>query len=73
MAKNNVHLIAIYSARKSSNHKLSINHKISHDIYIYIYVCVCVCVRVCTCVCVSVCVHVCVCVCVCLNKRGMTE
>ena len=31
MAKNNVQSGPIYSARKSSNLKLSINHKISHD------------------------------------------
>ena len=28
-------LAPIYSARKSSNHKLSINHKISHDTNLY--------------------------------------
>ena len=28
-------LASIYSARKSSNHKLSINHKISHDTYLH--------------------------------------
>ena len=29
--KTMFNLFSIYSARKSSNHKLSINHKISHD------------------------------------------
>ncbi|WP_419582467.1 hypothetical protein, partial [Thiolapillus sp.] len=29
--KTMFNLSSIYSARKSSNHKLSINHKISHD------------------------------------------
>ena len=31
MAKTMFSLAPIYSAHKSSNHKLSINHKISHD------------------------------------------
>ena len=63
-------LSPFYSAHKSSNHKLSPNHK-SNNFLLLVFiwlVCILVCVSVCVCVCVCVCVSVCVCVCVCVKK-----